>query len=373
MPKKKRRASRKPKQHTKRSPLYKINIFLSILLVAVIVALGSYLLISGKDEAKTQVKIAKKESKKDIYKPTRSSLLDEYFGEDVLFEEHTDELSKAYEEINGITDVKKSELESVHKYLKEKAEENDTVSTVIKQIRKEIEQVKKEKPKQVKSIYVDKRPKLAIIIDDVTFQSQVNKLNSVGYKINMSFLPPTKKHMNSAKIAQNIENYMIHLPLQASSSRFEEENTLHIGDSIETIEQRILKLKELYPKATFINNHTGSRYTADDDSMDKLLKILKKHDLKFIDSRTTSKTVAKRYAKKHGVPFRSRNIFLDNKQEFNYIQGQLKKAIRIAKKNGSSIAIGHPHKMTIRVLKESKELLKDLNIVYVDELKTGNI
>ena len=47
---------------------------------------------------------------------------------------------------------------------------------------------------------------------------------------------------------------------------------------------------------------------------------------------------------------------------------QLKKAIKAAKKNGMAIAIGHPYGITFKTLKESKHLLKDLELVYVHQL-----
>ena len=62
------------------------------------------------------------------------------------------------------------------------------------------------------------------------------------------------------------------------------------------------------------------------------------------------------------------NIFLDNKLKYDYIQTQLKKAIAMAKKSGYAVAIGHPHKITLKVLNESKHLLKDLNMVYVNKI-----
>jgi len=222
------------------------------------------------------------------------------------------------------------------------------------------------KPQIIKKI--SNKPKLAIIIDDMTTKRQINSVLNIGYIVNMAFLPPTKGHKNSAKIATALDTYMIHLPLQASSSKYEEENTLYIHHSIEKIDKRIKNLKSLYPKAIFINNHTGSKFTSNQVAMDKLFQVLKKYNYTFIDSRTTAKSVAKISSKKYDVKMFSRNIFLDNKKDKSYIQNQLKKAIKSAKRNGMAIAIGHPYGITFKTLKESKHLLKDLDLVYVNQL-----
>lgn len=238
--------------------------------------------------------------------------------------------------------------------------------------------IKKEQPKktyiekikkpEIEKIVKSNKPKLAIIIDDVTTKRQINNILKIGYDVNMAFLPPTPRHKSSAKIAQRLDTYMIHLPLQATSNKYDEAKTLYITDSLETIDRRIKNLKKLYPKAKFINNHTGSKFTSNKQAMDKLLKVLKKYDYTFIDSRTTAKSVAKKSAKKYGVRMLSRNIFLDNKKDEKYITKQLKKAIKIAKKNGSAIAIGHPYSITFLTLKESKHLLKGIDLVYVNRL-----
>jgi uncharacterized protein len=212
------------------------------------------------------------------------------------------------------------------------------------------------------------KPKLAIIIDDMTTQGQINSVLSLGYIVNMAFLPPTSRHKRSAQITKSLDKYMIHLPLQASSSKYEEENTLHINDSINKIEERIKNLRLLYPNTNFLNNHTGSKFTSDQIAMDKLFKVLKKYEYTFIDSKTTANSVAEISAKKYGVKMFSRNIFLDNNKNKEYIQNQLKKAIKSAKKNGIAIAIGHPYSITFETLKDSKYLLKDLELVYVQNL-----
>ena len=102
--------------------------------------------------------------------------------------------------------------------------------------------------------------------------------------------------------------------------------------------------------------------------MDRLFKALKKYDFVFVDSRTTAKSVAQKYAQKYDMPYIVRNTFLDNEKSFEYIQNQLKKAIKIANKRGYAIAIGHPYSMTIKVLKESKHLLKDVEPIFINEL-----
>ena len=259
------------------------------------------------------------------------------------------------------TPIKKIEenILEKEKIIKEKITKEDVIIQKIEPI------IKKEKVyKKVDS----NLPKLAIIIDDVTTSSQIRKIEDIGYSVNMAFLPPTKHHRNSAKITNNLDRYMIHLPLEASNHNYEEVDTLYIEHDIEKIDNKIKKLKSLYPKATFINNHTGSKYTSNVKAMDKLLKVLKKYDYTFIDSKTTSKSAVLRSAKKYGMRVLSRNIFLDNKKDKKYIQKQLKRAVTIAKKNGSAIAIGHPYSITFTTLKQSKHLLKGVELVFVQSL-----
>jgi hypothetical protein len=185
----------------------------------------------------------------------------------------------------------------------------------------------------------------------------------------MAFLPPTKIHKDSASIAQNLPFHMIHFPMQASSAfKGEEINTLKITDSYEVIENRVKQLRLWYPNVTYTNNHTGSVFTENEEAVDKLFRALKKYNFIFVDSRTSSRSVIKKYAKKYEMPYIVRNTFIDNDRNFKSIQNQLKKAIEIAKKQGYAIAIGHPHSITLQVLKESKHLLRDVEPIYMNKL-----
>lgn len=352
----------KPKKTTKstkkkNNPIFVRNILILtiISLVAIIIAFGSYIYITSTPK-KQPVQTTTQELKKEE-----------------IVEEKKDDLAKADEE-HKILDEK---IEAIKQELK--SQEDKPIQPEIKKeevlpIQKQYSNDYKDTPEVVltepkKPVIKTKKPKLAIVIDDVVYPAQVQALKSVGYPINMSFLPPTPDHPQSATIAQGLSHYMIHLPLEAMTFSKEEEHTLHVGDSINKIENRIVELKKLYPNAKYTNNHTGSKFTSDDESMDKLMSVLKRHNLIFLDSKTTANTVAYKYAKKHKVPFLSRDVFLDNVQEFKAIQKQLRQAITFAKQRGYAIAIGHPYGATIDVLKSSAELLKsEVEVVFINEM-----
>jgi len=367
----KRRTHKKlPKRKNQKKQSFLNKHFTTVFTIALAffigVGVGVYLYLGidklAIDTKKEQLQKAQEPKKELTYKEKIDALHIEYADntielDDPLKKEKKDEPLFHYEEPN---------LEKVDDIIKEIEEKPKTVLEKI--VPKVKEKIAKILPSKNKEVLKEHKPKLVIIIDDVTNKYQIKKIKEIGYPVNISFLPPTKNHPNSAKIATSVERYMIHLPLQASNSRYEEEGTLHTYDSIEKIERRIRNMKQLYPKATFINNHTGSKFTRDLEAMNKLLQVLKKYNYYFVDSRTTAHSVAREVAKKHNVKFFSRNIFLDNKKEKAYIQNQLKKAIKKAKKDGKAIAIGHPFNITFNTLQDSKELLKGLELVYIEQL-----
>ena len=348
------------KRNTKKNQASKKTIltFSFILLFAFSATIASYFLITSKENSNKNIienKIAKEETK-EIKLPKYE------------FEEITKEFDIDYEHHPKID----KEIEKQKKVEKEiKPNELKPKEVVISQ--KEIIEQKTEEPKVKKEITKEtldnKKPKLAIIIDDITTNYQVKKAKEVGYTINLSFLPPTDLRPYSAKVAKSVPYHMIHLPLEASPNfKSQEAGVLNVNDSYEKIENRIKTIRDLFPNANYINNHTGSVFTQDDKSMDKLFKALTKYNFTFVDSRTSPNSVAKKYALKYNQPYIVRNTFIDNKKDKKYIKNQLLKAIEIAKKNGFAIAIGHPYKETFEVLKESKEILKEIQAIYINQL-----
>ncbi len=214
-----------------------------------------------------------------------------------------------------------------------------------------------------------KKGKLAIIFDDVSFSGDVRNIKALGLPVTMSFLPPTARHPNSAKLAAKEPYYMVHLPMEAMNFNSPEKSTLLTSDSKEKIVERIHKLKEQFPKVKFINNHTGSKFTADAEAMNKLIFAMRLEKIGFIDSRTTADSKAEKVMKRYKMPYQTRDIFLDHDEDVDAIKIQIKKAIRIARKYGKCIAICHPHKSTFEALKASTPLFDEVELVRIDKLR----
>ncbi|WP_096024228.1 divergent polysaccharide deacetylase family protein [Campylobacter lanienae] len=213
------------------------------------------------------------------------------------------------------------------------------------------------------------RPKLAIIIDDISTFYQAKKIKSLNLNITPSIFPPSANYPNSAKVANEFEFYMIHLPLEAMNYQAQEKNTLKVGDSSAKVESEISKIRSNFPKAIYINNHTGSKFTSDYDSLKKLFIAFKKHNMIFIDSYTTKDSKAKILSSEFGNKYLKRDVFIDNTKDEKAIINKLKEAIKIAQKSGFAIAIGHPYEQTFKALKGFKsELESQVDIIFLRDL-----
>jgi len=113
------------------------------------------------------------------------------------------------------------------------------------------------------------------------------------------------------------------------------------------------------PYVTGLNNHKGSLLTRHPGNMAWLMQAINKHgELFFVDSRTTTGTVARQLAVEYGVPNSSRNVFLDNDPNPEAVRAQFRKLVAIAKRDGTALGIGHPLTGTLDVLAEELQNLQ---------------
>jgi polysaccharide deacetylase 2 family uncharacterized protein YibQ len=118
-----------------------------------------------------------------------------------------------------------------------------------------------------------------------------------------------------------------------------------------------------------VNHHMGSKFTERSEKMKIVLRELKRHNLFYLDSRTTNLTVAYNLAKDMGVPAARKDVFLDNDLSSKAIGFQMERLLGISRYSGIAIGIGHPHKETLDVLKEYAGILKkEFKVVPVSEL-----
>jgi hypothetical protein len=106
------------------------------------------------------------------------------------------------------------------------------------------------------------------------------------------------------------------------------------------------------PHAVGVNNHMGSKATADLKTMTWVMQEISARGMAFIDSRTTTRTVAEQAARAQGVPTNRRHVFLDNERNAPAIRKQLDEAVYRCRLDGEAIAIGHLDSVTIEVLAE---------------------
>ena len=226
----------------------------------------------------------------------------------------------------------------------------------------------KKPPRDLKQL-----PLVAIIIDDLGYDRKIaKKLSELNGKISFSILPHSPHQKRIARLAfKNGMGIMLHLPMEPV-----EYPTVNPGPGTlltsMTPDQLIRKLEEnmaAVPYIEGVNNHMGSRMTAESSQMYQIFSILKKRNLFFIDSRTTSKSLCKPSARLFQIPFAQRDIFLDHFQDPDFIRKQIKELIRIAQQNGQAVGIGHPHRLTYEILKEMMpELRKRVKLVPASEI-----
>jgi polysaccharide deacetylase 2 family uncharacterized protein YibQ len=216
-------------------------------------------------------------------------------------------------------------------------------------------------------------PRIAIIIDDIGYDKKIAMdLYHLNSDLTFSVLPFSPFGSSIAKtLSAKGAQLMLHLPMEPV--QYPKANpgpgALFLSMTPDTLLEQLRKDLKQVPGIVGVNNHMGSKVTADSDKMNQVFTVLKNENLFFIDSRTSSVSKGEASARLFNLRFAQRDIFLDNSQNIPYITGQLRELIRIAKKHGTAIGIGHPYKATLETLKiELPKLAGKIHIVPASQL-----
>ena len=195
--------------------------------------------------------------------------------------------------------------------------------------------------------------KVAIVIDDIGYHQIDYKLLELPYDLTFAVIPHTTHSNAVAKAAyQKQRDVILHMPMESARRADLSKNALKITMSRSQIEHKLQAAFADVPYAIGVNNHMGSYFTEQADVMDWTLGYIAKRQLFFLDSKTTARSQAGVYAKKHQMPLLTRQVFLDNDRSYQALDKQFKLMIKLAKQHQYAIAIGHPYPETYAYLKK---------------------
>jgi len=196
--------------------------------------------------------------------------------------------------------------------------------------------------------------KLSIVIDDFGYRpQQENQVLALPNTISVAVLPNAPHAREMATKAHNSgHEVLIHLPMAPISNQPLEKDTLRPDMSSDEIDRIVREAVSKVPYAVGLNNHMGSAMTSSLFGMQKVMQTLSHYNFYFLDSMTIGNSQSMRAAAGTGVKVIKRKVFLDDTQNEADIRTQFNRAIQIARRSGSAIAIGHPHPTTVRVLQQ---------------------
>jgi polysaccharide deacetylase 2 family uncharacterized protein YibQ len=222
------------------------------------------------------------------------------------------------------------------------------------------------------------RGRIALIVDDFGY---IRNRLTAGFmalkdKLTFSIIPGHRySRMLAQESVQSGHEVIVHMPMEPTRYNGQDEVAYILRPEMERAEivRRIRRAFQEVPQAVGMNNHEGSLATQDTVLMEIVAWQLRERGKYFIDSYTTPDTRALAMMRKHGVPSRGRNFFLDNEDDPIYIRQQLGRLAERAERTGSAIGIAHvgsSHLNTLDVLQEEIPRLKELGFqfVFVSEL-----
>ena len=241
--------------------------------------------------------------------------------------------------------------------------ENDIVEPEITTISPDTleEQTSSQAPGETEKIPM--RGVIGLIIDDFGYRNDhvSNGFLQLPGKLTYAIIPGHDYSQLFSKKAYDAGyEIIVHLPMENIGKTYgEEEYVLMSYFQDEEIKNRINNAFDHLPESIGLNNHQGSRGTADSRVMTLLSGVIKEKKKFFIDSRTTNNSLAETTMRKYGVPTNKRDIFLDNELDEEKIKIQLLKLADTSEEKGIAIGIGHVKPQTLNVLAKEIPLLQE--------------
>ncbi len=184
---------------------------------------------------------------------------------------------------------------------------------------------------------------LSVIIDDAGYSlSELQAFLDLPVPLTISVLPNLPHSTESARrILAAGKELILHCPMEPTGGENPGPGALYTGESTARTIQLLDAAFASVPGAMGMNNHMGSKATADPALMGDVIGYLKRHGLLFIDSRTTAETVGAQIARERGVRGTQRDVFIDDITTDAEIAAAFEKGVSEAHTRGTAVLIGH--------------------------------
>lgn len=199
------------------------------------------------------------------------------------------------------------------------------------------------------------RPIIAIVIDDMGLSPRRTKdALTLAAPVTFSFLP-YGDHLEAyaARARRTGHEVLVHMPMESLNDWANPgPNALLTWLDDGELRRRLAWNLGRLSGFVGINNHMGSRFSTDAHGMAMVMDAVAARGLLYLDSRTVIGSLGGQMARARGVPTVERDVFLDNQRTAKAIRAQLARLEDKARQNGVAVAIGHPHQVTITVLRD---------------------
>jgi uncharacterized protein len=215
--------------------------------------------------------------------------------------------------------------------------------------------------------------RIAFVIDDVGYNMhELEPFLEIPVKLTFAVLPKldyTEKAVDAIKKAS--KSYILHQPMEPLGEENPGPGALYTEMNSTEIEKVLFDNLSTLPGVRGLNNHMGSKATADEQCMKNLFTFLKRKEIFFLDSATTPYSVAEKIAEEFEVPYLRRAVFLDNKDDKEYIERAIQKGLTIANTKGDVVMIGHVWSdyLIEAIESNSKEIEEEgYDVVFLEEI-----
>ncbi|MBI2060567.1 MAG: divergent polysaccharide deacetylase family protein [Nitrospirae bacterium] len=196
-------------------------------------------------------------------------------------------------------------------------------------------------------------PLLRLVVDDVGYNiDAVDVLLSASNQITLAVLPNAPFRSAAVDRATRAgASVLLHMPMEAHDRSKNRERPMLLTSMEDHVLASVLEksIADLGP-IQGVSNHMGSRFTENRRSLSPVMDVIYAHQFYFLDSVTSSRTIAFQAARARGIPAAARDIFLDADHTPDGVRRAWSVAMRIAQIKGDTVAIYHPHPATLHTM-----------------------